>query len=556
MRIALIAIAILTLPTQVFAEPSAPVCSASSAQESLHYLRRLSLDLRGHLPSISEYEFVTSQGSVSAQQIDEMLVSSGFVGQMRRYHRKLLWVNIGNQRLAGNFWQLSNAGRGSPAYWLTAGGRATNYRGARVPCGDFEHYENPDGTYHTEPHPDPDSAAAGVVQEGWRWVQPYWNPDQPVKICAFDAQSALTAANETNRGPPVVDCSTSQAVRSTKCGCGPNLQWCPNRDTVRVIARSLDEQLLRFADSIVRDGLAYSQLLTSRSMEINGPIAHYLRYQTQAPGISYIVTGDQGYSVPQDLTFDQVDEWRTVQRSEMHAGLLTMPSFLTKFQSNRGRANRFFNAFRCESFQAPPGGLPATDDACHQEPNLTKRCGCKYCHVSVEPTAAAWGRWSEAGIKPLIAEADSDAYPAHDPLCAPGGGQAGSSRCRLFYINESYAEDDPRKPYEGYLRAYLFSDHLGEDNGSFAGNIEVGPVALAAGILTPEDGSFARCVSQKMFEHFTGRSFRPLDDPFKASLSSSFQSSFDLRQLIRSIVMSSEYRQAARFGLTQQGDQP
>ena len=231
-------------------------------------------------------------------------------------------------------------------------------------------------------------------------------------------------------------------------------------------------------------------------------------------------------------------------------------SFLVKFQSNRGRATRFYHAFRCEAFQAPPGGLPATDDACHNEPNLTKRCGCKYCHVSVEPAAAYWGRWSEQGIKPLIPEADNDAYPAFDPACGPDGNQRGSLRCRLHYINQIFAEDDARKPYEGYLRSYLFANDLGERNGSYATNIEDGPQAMAQSILDSADGTFARCTAQRIFQHFTGREFRPTETTLQMQLSSSFQQGFDLKALVKHIVTSPEYREAARFGLIKGRGEP
>ena len=172
-------------------DTEAPMCQQTPVQEQLHYLRRLSLDLRGHLPSVAEYEFVAQSGQVSAQQIEEMLASEEFVGRMRRYHRDLLWVNIGAQRLSNNQWRLTGDGR-SNGLWIGANNRATRFRGARANCGDFES-STTNGRIDTRPHPNAELAAEGVVQEGWVWVQPYWNPDQPVKVCAFDAQEACRA---------------------------------------------------------------------------------------------------------------------------------------------------------------------------------------------------------------------------------------------------------------------------------------------------------------------------------------------------------------------------
>ena len=87
------------------------MCEQTPVQR-LHYLRRLSLDLRGHLPSVAEYQYVAQEGAVSPQQIDEMLATEDFVERMRRYHRDLLWVNIDGQRLTGNYWRLNPLAEG------------------------------------------------------------------------------------------------------------------------------------------------------------------------------------------------------------------------------------------------------------------------------------------------------------------------------------------------------------------------------------------------------------------------------------------------------------
>ena len=80
-------------------DTEAPMCQQTPVQEQLHYLRRLSLDLRGHLPSVAEYEFVAQSGQVSAQQIEEMLASEEFVVRMRRYHRDFV---VGKHRRAAS----------------------------------------------------------------------------------------------------------------------------------------------------------------------------------------------------------------------------------------------------------------------------------------------------------------------------------------------------------------------------------------------------------------------------------------------------------------------
>ena len=76
---------------------------------------------------------------------------------------------------------------------------------------------------------------------------------------------------------------------------------------------------------------------------------------------------------------------------------------------------------------------------------------------------------------------------------------------------------------------------------------------MAQGILDPADRTFARCASQRIFKHFTGREFRPTEAAFHTQLTSSFQEAFDLKALVRQIVTSSEYKEAARFGLIKEG---
>ena len=120
----------------------------------------------------------------------------------------------------------------------------------RANCGDFED-STTNGRIDTRPHPNAELAAEGVVQEGWVWVQPYWNPDQPVKVCAFDAQE-LAGANETNRGLLRFPATFGQANRSSECGCGPNLRWCL-RGYRESGATFMGRAPLRYADSVVRN---------------------------------------------------------------------------------------------------------------------------------------------------------------------------------------------------------------------------------------------------------------------------------------------------------------
>ena len=522
---ALLTIGALLMSTQV---ATARVCDEQSTQESLQYLRRLSLDLRGRLPSIDELSSVATNGSVDPSIIDSMLSSEDAVAQLRKYHTELLWANVTDQRLANAAWILRRGSRGGngprDAYWMGANARSNSYRGGQVPCLDEEaRFDPTTGEILTTR-----DEQAGTNREGWVMGEPYWAPGTQVKVCAFDAQE-----NEmgTNRGGRPVQCSRSPGA--SNCGCGPNLRWCQaDRGTTAAITGSFNEQMLRFTDAILRDDRPYTDILVATDMEVNGPISHYFKYMT-GTGANFLLTlPEQNYPMPQNLTFDQLDSWVEVDRGTRHAGVLSMPAYLTKFQSDRGRANRFYNAFLCQSFQAPEGGLPAASDDCHDEPDLTKRCGCNYCHASLEPAAAYWGRWAEAGVAPL----NEDTFPESNSQCTTPQG-ARNPACIRFYLTQALHDDE--QPYLGVLLPYVFADDQRKEN------IRVGPEGIARTAI--DNGTFASCTVSKMWDHYMVRADTEADAEALANLTAQFKQGYSLRDLIKSIVTRPEYVKSGRF---------
>lgn len=511
-------------------DAAAQVCEPDRKQEALSYLRRLTLDLLGRLPTYDELASVATNGAVDPALIDQMLATEDAVAQLREHHRDLLWANVSTQRLANNNWNLRGPDMRtgqrymSPGYWSPQ--RADVYRGAQEPCLDEPARFGAGGEILTTADP----MRAGVAKEGWVMVRPYWAPSTEVKVCAFDAQSAATAPNPRPNGAPV-DCSRQVAKG---CGCGPNLSWCQSvtDQTQLTIDQSFDEQMLRFIDGVVRSGRPYTEIITSKEIEVNGPISHYYRYMTPTGQNLLYSAPDPNFDVPR-ISFDQKDTWTKVQRGQRHAGLLTMPAYLIKFQSDRGRANRFYNAFLCQYFEAPAGGLPPADDACHTEPNLTKRCGCKYCHVTVEPAAAYWGRWSEAGIAPL----NEDPFVKMAPNCATAAG-ANNAVCKRFYFVNAVHPDE--QPYKGMLLPYVFADAQRERN------IATGPEGIARDAI--DSGKFAQCATRRMWERYVGREPVESDGDALASLTSGFQSNgYDLKKLIKAMVTRPEYVQGGNF---------
>ena len=505
----------------------AQVCEEPGIQSELQFLRRVSLDLNGRIPTYEQYQEVIEVGSVTGDMLEGLLHSEDFTHQIRQYHRDLLWTNLDTQRLSNNNFFLAppRRGNGAQPYSSIAFGKRQAYRGAQVSCLNEPARFDADGQIQVTESETPAGSGQMIRQEGYVEVQPYWAPETTIRVCAFDAQTNEMGTNQAGRP---INCRTGTA---TDCGCGPNLNWCMSQQTQIEIRNAMLEQMLEFTTSVVDTNQPYSDVITGQTFKVNGPLVHYFKYLTSAGPNFVTALPDAGYPLP-DLQYSQ-REWVTVTSdADLHAGVLTMPGYLLKFQSDRGRANRFYNSFLCTAFQAPEGGLPAADDPCNEEPDLTKRCGCAHCHQSLEPAAAHWGRWAEAGLANL----DSDAFPRYDRRCDPNvtPGSERNFRCRRAYITNQDSE------YAGQLLAYEFADaHPDREM-----IIETGPQRIAQQAL--ETGQFAQCTVNKIWQLIMNREPLTLEADAIATLTAEFKAGYNLRDLIRAIILRPEYRYLGR----------
>ncbi|MBI4816483.1 MAG: DUF1585 domain-containing protein [Deltaproteobacteria bacterium] len=508
----------------------AQVCEPNQTQDALQYLRRLSLDLRGRLPSIDELGSVVTNDQVDPGMIDAMLASAEFLEQARRYHTALLWLNL-DQVLANNVAILADTAEGRGArdgiYWVRAAIRSTAYRGGQVKCLDEPaRFDSVTGAILTTVDPvDPN-----LHREGWVLVRPYWAPDTEIKVCAFDAQANATALDDRGNS---VDCRLS---RERGCGCGPNLDWChsgfaPN--TTTIINQAMVEQTHRFIERVIAEDRPYTEVVTGTDVEINGPLVHYFRNLALQGGNNLFATPETNYTLP-ELSFAD-ESWVASELGTRHSGILTLPAYLTKFQSNRGRANRFYNAFLCTHFAPPAGGLPSADDECHQEPDLTKRCGCQYCHIRLEPAASHWGRWSEAGVAPL----NETEFPELRETCVVPSGRRPGQVCRRFYLTEALYPSE--QPFLGKLLPYVFAD---EDRKQ---RIQEGPRKWASEAV--ESGAFASCAVRNLWTSFMGREAEVIDEEVVGALATEFSTGgYRFRALVKALVTRPEYVEGSRFG--------
>ncbi len=487
---------------------------ALNVSEPTRYLRALSLDIRGTLPTADEIDQVRVMGSVPESLIDQWLESDAFAEQAVRFHRKLLWNNVENVNL---FSANARFGRTNDLYWRR--NPSTRYRGTdglAIPCRDEPAEFSPNGEILTD---------ANNV-EGYEMIVPYWSEDgTPIKVCAFDAQRNLYSESGT-------DCSSRGGGNDTGCGCGPALRWCTFGNEQRRVTRSLSEATDRLLFALFSENRPYTELFTTRRAFINGPLSYFWRNQTGHPaGLVYEPKPVNLETLPV-LPFTETEVWRETELPDSHAGILTRPAFLLRFQTNRARANRFYDSFLCQPFNPPEGGLPVADEESARNPDLQHRAGCKYCHSILEPAAAHWGRWTEQGIG-YLSPGDFPATRDDCQACAISG-QNCTAECRNFYATQSFSEieDD----YLGMLNAYKFrrEDHVR--------NIEVGPKLLA--LSTVADNRMPSCVSKRTASWLLGAESVSEDDKaWIDELARQFVfSDLSFRSLVKAIVTSPRYR--------------
>ena len=491
--------------------------------DKYRYLRAMSLDTVGHPPSMDLYAELDAVGELSESMIDALLDDPMFAQRVVRHHRSLLWPNIQNV----NFFAANAALRRTNmpsgyVYWVR--NRATAYRGAVVECLDEPATFDASGVIQTTAWTDPNSGVTSQ-REGYVEVSPYWlDEGETIRVCAFDAQDAAVSTAG-------VTCESRAGLQDAGCGCGPELRLCrygsgPNQD----IVESFESEFEMRIANLITENKPYTELFTGDTAYVNGPIVFYLKYQTQRhANVRLHPVSVDVESLP-DLHFRDKDVWVKIQLPEHHSGILTSWLFLMRYQTNRARANRFYNAFLCQPFSPPTGGIPFDEGAAHMA-DLQQRSGCKYCHSLLEPSSSFWGRWSENGAAFL----DPVDYPAlrDDCLnCALYGSQC-SSECRLYYVTNPISED--QEEYLGMLNAYEFRrpEHMM--------NVEVGPDVLA--LTAVVDNRMPMCVSTKTLEWLLGRPVADDDQPFVKELANEFVAGgYSYRDMVKAVLMSSTYR--------------
>lgn len=507
-------------------------------------LRRLAIDLKGTVPEMSEYDVVAGKTSLPSEIIDAYMASDEFRLQMRRYHEGLLWTNPSLVLGDVGFSLSTSTVNGNVLHFVSSTTKRRLYRG-----GDGTHIcqSKPQSMlgYDAQGMPNVElmgtDATGDWYAEGYVEIHPYWeaDPAKTIKVCAFDAQASATytlAAPDPDAGTH--SCDTMMAIGKTKfCGCGPDLNYCMLTTPVQTrVLTDLREQVLRFVDEFATGNRPYSEILTAKTIHYNGPLVHYFKYlaQRQTLGRTQNAHTAADGTLP-DLKYTDADTWVAVEREAPHAGILTLPAYLLRFQTNRGRANRYRIAFLGEYFQPP-----STKDAnCSKESDdLTQRCVCRNCHVTLEPIAAYFGQFVEAGAMSVRDFASSYATAQE---CAKSIAPQSSGYCDRFYSIVPDLQDPDIRRYR--LKALQYADTA---HPAIQPHFDAGPAALAQGDIT--SGAFHEVAIEHLFEFFMKRppNLDPTSSDYEGdtltTIAKEFQSTDDFRLAVRRLVELPLYR--------------
>jgi hypothetical protein len=370
-----------------------------------------------------------------------------------------------------------------------------------------------------------------IQREGWVMADaPFWDAGNSAQVatCAIEAQ-----ARDAN---PVTltSCDGAGFLSDRSCGCGTNFRRCEAGDQSVFNARvtAINEEPVLIADSVLRRDDDYFTMLTSRRSFINGVLASLYR-DNQAIGVLAITPPLDRDALP-DMAFTSPSEdWVEYVRGENASGVLTTPAWLYRFPTQRARVAQFYEAFLCKSFTPPPDAVtPNPEDACNRENNLAKRCGCNYCHATIEPTGAHWGRFGERNAQYL----DPLHFPKFDAKCRDCA-LAGNTTCDGDcgnYVMQAYDGDGANSL--GMLKSYLYRTAADEPN------VAAGPRLLVERML--QTGDLERCAVSRMWREFVGR---PMSSDEQALYMDPLVQGFvdegrNLKQLIRHVVTTDAYR--------------
>jgi hypothetical protein len=348
-----------------------------------------------------------------------------------------------------------------------------------------------------------------------------------VAMCAIEAQT-----RDVN--PWTMEtCETNRFTGDRSCGCGVGARRCESGTGAMNTARiqAMNEEPLVLIDSVVRRDESYFNILTTRRGFVNGPLSQL--YRERASPTVWAVTPPADPALIPEVPISDTNTWVEYTREEFASGVLTTPSWLYRFPTQRARVNQFWEVFLCKHFSPPPDAVvPPPEDSCNRDNNLATRCGCSYCHATIEPTGAHWGRFGERNAQYL----DPNVFPkvsAKCRDCALAGNTTCDNECGNYVMQ---AFDGEGAQSLGLLRTYLYRTPDEEPN------IVGGPRLLVERMM--QTGELEKCVVRNLWNHLLGRAMTSEEERlYLGKLVDRFaMANHNLKSLMLAIVSTDAYR--------------
>lgn len=557
--LALLAACSSRAPSEPVGDAPAADCAAppdtptNDALSPTRLLRRVTLTLTGLAPTDAQYQAMLAAKDDAAREaildkvIDDALASKGFYEILRDFGHD--WIAMPAIPAVADEpdYMASQANNITPcpapdaAKWPSYQGK---YAGAYAFSNGFDPHLAPcDGL-------ESDGTPAEV-----RDVEPWWAPGTMVTVVGVAASQKTHVPLESDGS--MYDCGARDAKHGLNdhpaCGCGPNLIYCHDADSVgyanwlNYVITSPDAQRRQLWEEPARllAHLAYydrplSDLIVGdysvgtvnlqhayvragrrtgavaldaddswwRPSKLKGPVdPEHDASDAKAWREFKVADRDPYLLADRNYTFDPRNEPRGSMKGVPAAGVLTMIGMLGAFPRERVRAARMLETFACEQFIPPPAGQ--TFNKYQHDPAVEGPC--QVCHTRIDPAAIHFKRWTKHG-------SDIDLDEGYYALLGVGnwtypddwtkGQYPYSGDPFLHWIQwwrpgskmTPIAQADADANPEARFLDYLPPDQalLGQTSDGTVGPLGFGKLVLAS-------GAFDRCAVQKLHERFGGR---------------------------------------------------
>ncbi len=340
--------------------PEEPAPSYARADDAA-LLRRLSLDLRGSVPSPEELNRVQKGRATMEDLVDEMLTSKDFQSTFLLYHKDLVRPRTGDYNTDASYTRVNEA--------VVDGEKV--YTSVRI-AGE------------------PGSGRCSSTQRVR--VSPWWDRQGSRWACKDTASDALTATVDGK----TLRCDSTEGQKSGACGCGPYMTFCYPDGIKDSVIKSMKEEGARIAMEVINEDLPYPTVLTADWSMNDGNL-----------DVFYAKLDDR---LPELKDPDAKKPWRRIERHERHSGVLSTPMMFNFFYNGRRWAQRTFETFFCHEVYPDFDLLDDTKDSGITigvpyrdspllEPSLTvtESRACAACHLQLDGLSRVKDRWDPFG---------------------------------------------------------------------------------------------------------------------------------------------------------------